>query len=309
MMRGLIFLVFLFSIPLAHSQQLPQYTQWNWHQFATNPAHAGIKKCIDIHSLYRIQWVGFEGAPKSGFLTIAIPLDSRRRRYLSARHGFGFKFETDEIGDFSTQRFNVAYAAHFNFNKTDRLSLGLYAGFVQMGYDPEGVTTTLPDPSVQNQGSIFAPDASFGAWYNSENYFVGLSLQNLFRSDWNSIGTDARYRTHAVLNGGYRLEVNNNITLLPGLQVKLPPKGPISADLILQTDFNNVLGLGIGYRNTDALLLFVQLKLKGQLSIGYSFDYTLSSIQLGAKNTHEVPLRFTSCKKRNVSTSSCPLFE
>ena len=308
-MRGLLLLVSGLCISTCFGQQLPQYTQWSWHQFASNPAHAGIKQCIDIHTLYRLQWVGFEGAPKSGFATVAIPLSAQRRRYLSARHGMGFRFETDEIGHFSTQRFNVAYAGHFNFNKTDRLSLGIYAGFVQMGYDPDGVLTTAPDPSVQDQGSIFAPDASFGAWYNTENYYVGLTLQNLIPSRWSSIGADARYRFHSILNAGYRLKVNDRVTLLPGVQLKIPPKGPSAVDIALQTDFNNTIGIGAGYRTGDALLLFFQLKLKERFSIGYSFDYTLTPIQLGAKNTHEVSLRFTSCKKRNVSAGSCPLFE
>ncbi len=308
-MRGLFLLTIGLSVSTCFGQQLPQYTQWSWNLFASNPAHAGIKECIDIRTLYRIQWVGFEGAPKSGFATIAIPLSSKRRQFLSARHGMGFKFETDEIGNFSTQRFNIAYAGHFNFNKTDRLSLGIYAGFVQMGYDPNGVTTTSPDPSLQDQGSVFAPDATFGAWYNTENYYIGLSLQNLVPSRWSSIGTDARYRFHSLINAGYRLKVNEQLTLLPGFQLKIPPKGPVAIDLILQSDFNNTLGFGVGYRTSDALLLFFQLKLKDQFSIGYSFDYTLSSIQLGAKNTHEVSLRFTSCKKRNVRAGSCPLFE
>ncbi|MFO0495893.1 MAG: type IX secretion system membrane protein PorP/SprF, partial [Flavobacteriia bacterium] len=37
------------------SQQLPQYSQWAFHQFSMNPAHAGIKSCIDIHTLFRSQ--------------------------------------------------------------------------------------------------------------------------------------------------------------------------------------------------------------------------------------------------------------
>ena len=63
---------------------------------ALNPAHAGIKTCIDIHSLYRIQWVGFQGAPKSGFLTLSAPIKTKRKNYLSARQGLGLKFETDQ---------------------------------------------------------------------------------------------------------------------------------------------------------------------------------------------------------------------
>lgn len=305
---GVVFLL-VFVSSLSFGQQLTQYSQWSWHQFALNPAHAGIKKCVDIHSLYRLQWVGFSGAPRSGFLTVGIPLNAKRRRYLSARHGLGFKFESDEIGNFSSQRFNLAYAAHFNFNKFDRLSLGLYGGVVQTGYDPSQATTNIPDPVIASEGSYLAPDATVGAWFNSENYYAGLILQNLFGSQWRNIGTNSRHRFHLALNGGYRLGLTESVSLLPSVLVKIPPAGPTAVDLQLQMDYKNLLGFGIGYRNTDAIVALFQLKIKEQFSIGYSFDYTLSAIQKGAQNTHEISLRFTTCKRDRQSTYSCPLFE
>ncbi len=306
--RWLIFFCCLFALN-ANSQQLPQYSQWYFHQFAGNPAHAGIKRCVDIHTLYRLQWVGFEGAPRSGFLTVSVPLDTRRKKYLAARQGLGFKFETDRIGQFGINRINLAYAAHFNFTADKRLSLGLYAGAFQMGYDPSTVHTIDPDPSVAQQGSFVAPDASFGAWFNDKNYWIGLTLQNLIPSRWENIGNQSRQRFHTKLNAGYRLGIKETISLLPAFNLRIPPSGPLSVDLNLHMDYKNLLGFGVGYRNTDALMIFASLKIKEQFSITYSFDYTLSSVQLAAQNTHEISLRLTTCKPERNSTSSCPLFE
>ncbi len=309
-MRKLLFTFLILSASLNfYAQQIPQYSQWSLHQFAGNPAHAGIKKCIDLHSLYRIQWVGFEGAPRSGFFTASIPLYSKRRKYLSGRHGTGFKFETDQIGQFNVNRFNVAYAAHFNFDKFNRLSLGLYGGFMQMGYDPAGISTTLPDPVVASEGSFVTPDASFGAWFNSEKYYVGLSLLNLIPSRWENVGYSSRNRFHASFNAGYQFAIKEDFSLLPSAQVKIPPRGPVAIDLNLMFDIKNTIGIGVGYRNTDALIAILNIKIKEQFSIAYSFDYTLSHIQLGAQNTHELSLRFTTCRPERRSTASCPLFE
>ena len=291
------------------SQQLPQYSQWSLHQFAENPAHAGIKKCVDIHSLYRLQWVGFEGAPKSGFLSVSIPLASKRRQYLSARHGTGFKFETDQIGQFNVNRLNMAYAAHFNFDKYKRLSLGLYGGIMQLGYDPTGLQGNDPDPAAMQEGSIVAPDASFGAWFNAERYYFGIVFKNLIPSKWNNVGVNSRSRFHASLNAGYQLSINENLSLTPAGIIRIPPRGPLSVDLNLMLDIQNTVSFGIGYRNTDALIGLINIKIKEQFAIGYSFDYNLSQIQLGAKNSHEISLRFTTCKPRKTSSSSCPLFE
>lgn len=307
-MRQLLYISFLFVFS-ARAQQLPQYTQWAFHQFANNPAHAGIKKCVDIHTLYRTQWVGFEGAPKSGFLSVSIPLNSKRKTFLSARHGTGFKFETDQIGQFSTNRINFAYAGHFNFDKYNRLSLGLYGGVAQTSYDGSIATTANPDPTISNQVSFAAPDATFGAWYNSEKYFVGFVLDNLIPRRWPEIGNDSRYRMHAMINAGYQFGLSEKVSLMPLIMMRYTPRGPISADLNLHMDYNNFIGFGLGYRNTDALMTFVSLKIREQFSVVYSFDYTLSDIQIGAKNTHEISLRFTTCKPERNRSISCPLFE
>lgn len=297
-----------FCTPL-FGQQIPQYTQWSAHQFALNPAHAGIKTCIDIHSLYRMQWVGFEGAPRSGFLTISAPLKAKRKQYLSARHGLGMRFETDQIGQFNTNRLNAAYAAHFNFTRDTRLSLGIYGGIIQMGYDPSKTITIKPDPTVAQEASFLAPDASFGAWWNGENYYFGLVVQNLFRYKWIDLGTDSRYRFHTAFNAGYRLGINEKITFIPAVLIKIPPRGPLALDIQLMADINNSLNFGVGYRNIDAVMFFAGFKINQRFSVQYSFDLTLSDLRNASSNTHELSLSFSACRPENTNTSRCPLFE
>lgn len=308
MNKHLNIILFILLSKFCSGQQLPEYTQWYLNQFAINPAHAGIKQCVDVHALFRAQWIGFEGAPKSGFFTASIPIHVRRKQYLSARHGTGFKFERDRVGQLEFNRLNIAYAGHFNFSKHKRLSLGLYGGIVQFGYDPSTIHTTESDPSILNQQSTIAPDASFGAWFNDENYFIAFTAQNLIPFKWRNVGVDARSQLHLSAQAGYRHIVNENVSLIPAMNVRVPMKGKMSADLNLHLDYKNFLGFGLGYRNTDALLAFVSLKINGQFALNYSFDYTLSKIQQVAKNTHEVSLRFSTCKLKKSESASCPLF-
>ena len=300
--------IFLFCKVLGFSQQLPQYSQWSSHQLSLNPAHAGIKNCLDVHSLYRMQWLGFEGAPKSGFITFSTPLGIKRKTELSARHGIGVKVEVDNIGNFSSTRLNVAYAAHFNFTPDTRLSLGLYGGFVQFGYNSQNTITINPDPSITKSTSFIKPDATFGAWWNGKNYYFGLVLPNLIHSKWDNIGSDSKFRFHMILNAGYRYSMNKKYTFLPAFIMRVPPAGPISMDLNLLFDFQNQFGLGIGYRNTDAFLMMANFKVK-QLTIQYSFDFILSPLRKGTLNTHEVSLIFTTCKSKNTKSTQCSLFE
>ncbi|MBB79178.1 MAG: hypothetical protein CL844_09280 [Crocinitomicaceae bacterium] len=310
-MKLLFSLIFLYLLCLNRlmGQQIPQYSQWYLNQFANNPAHAGIKKCVDIHTLYRLQWVGFEGAPRSGFLSVSIPLSSKRKKYLSARQGTGFKFETDQIGQFNSNRLSIAYAAHFNFNEDERLSLGLYGGVFQLGYNPIGFETSEPDPYAMTDGSIILPDASFGAWFNSEKYYLGLTLKNLIPIQWQSIGINSRNRIHGSIAGGYQAKINNYLSLNTASIMRIPPTGPLSIDLNLLLNLQDIISFGLGYRNTDAIISLLNIKIKNQFSISYSFDYTISKVQIGSSNTHELSLRYTTCNKKKTSAVNCPLFE
>jgi type IX secretion system PorP/SprF family membrane protein len=308
-MRQKQFLFYIFALLFFRNgigQQLPQYTQWTSHQFALNPAHAGIKNCLDIHSLFRSQWVGFDGAPKSGFLTFSAPMNSLRRHALSERHGFGVKFEYDNIGPFASNRLNLAYASHFNFTADKRLSLGLYAGFVQFNYAGNSLTTIAPDPTISKDISFMKPDATFGAWWNTENYYLGMTIQNIFRSKWDDIGNNNRFQLHTTFNGGARLTLNKFYTVIPSFLLKIPPTGKAVMDINVLFNYLNKFGIGGGLRNTNAFLCLVNFKINSQFSVHYSFDYTLSSIH---NNTHEFSIIYNTCKKRETGTTKCALFE
>lgn len=303
----LVFLFFTICIT-ASAQQIPQYAQWFWHQQAINPAHSGIKPCVEIKTLFRTQWLGLEGAPNSGLFTFAVPLYTKRTKYLGARQGLGVKIERDQIGPFTGNRANVSYAGHFNFTKDNRLSVGIAAGIQQWHFDKGKSTTLVADPLVGESNSMVAPDVALGFWWNGKDYYGGLALNQLTRSNWQDISKDSRFKFHLMLNGGYRWMVKEGITLLPSAILRIPPKSPASFDLNMMVDFQNKFGIGLGYRNTDAIMAFLNFKFRDQFAIGYSFEYVLSSIGRNEYFSHEISLSFSSCKTTKGSTTSCPLF-
>ncbi|MBB3123460.1 type IX secretion system PorP/SprF family membrane protein, partial [Mesoflavibacter sabulilitoris] len=64
-----ILFALLFALQ-AQAQQDPQYTQYMYNMNVVNPAYAGSYEGVAIGALYRSQWVGLEGAPSTGTLTI-----------------------------------------------------------------------------------------------------------------------------------------------------------------------------------------------------------------------------------------------
>ena len=60
-----VIIVLLLALQL-NAQQDPQYTQYMYNMNVINPAYAGSKENLSFGLLYRSQWAGLEGAPKTG---------------------------------------------------------------------------------------------------------------------------------------------------------------------------------------------------------------------------------------------------
>ena len=64
---AVILLILLGSFS-GNAQQDPQYTQYMYNTQVVNPAYAGSRDVLSFGLLYRTQWVGLDGAPKTATL-------------------------------------------------------------------------------------------------------------------------------------------------------------------------------------------------------------------------------------------------
>ena len=67
--------IILFSQLTTFAQQDPQFSQNMFTKLVTNAGFAGANDAICGTLLYRNQWTGFEGSPKSMLLTFDMPVD------------------------------------------------------------------------------------------------------------------------------------------------------------------------------------------------------------------------------------------
>jgi type IX secretion system PorP/SprF family membrane protein len=56
------------------AQQDPHYTQYMYNMNVVNPAYAGSKENLSGSLLYRQQWVGLQGAPKTATFSLHSPV-------------------------------------------------------------------------------------------------------------------------------------------------------------------------------------------------------------------------------------------
>ena len=109
-----------FTLELS-AQQDAQYTQWQWNKLSFNPAYAGSTDNLSLTILGRSQWVGLEGAPKTGSISLHAPFKSKRVNL--GLHGYW-----DELGVEQKTGLTLSYAYGFPLN-VGHLHLGLNAGF------------------------------------------------------------------------------------------------------------------------------------------------------------------------------------
>ena len=88
----------------SNAQQDPQYTQYMYNTQVVNPAYAGSRDALSFGLLYRTQWVGFEGAPKTGTFTVNSPIGALDNM------GLGLSIVRDEIGPAIESNVNIDYS-------------------------------------------------------------------------------------------------------------------------------------------------------------------------------------------------------
>ncbi|MDQ3193324.1 MAG: type IX secretion system membrane protein PorP/SprF [Bacteroidota bacterium] len=317
MKQSILFIVIIiFGINFIYAQQTRQYTQYMFNQFGHNPAVAGSKECMDIRVGYRLQWVGFEGAPTTGYASFQTRLNQKKKGPSYPHHGIGFYVEKDQIGPTTKTYIYPAYAYHIPLNNYYTLSAGLFAGVQQYVFDNNNVRLFTPtDNAVSGtQNVLVYPDFTAGLWLYSKHTYAGLAAgqvyNKLIKGPGGQIGIDSRINRHYNLTLGHRFVINRESSLIPSTMIKFVWLAPPAIDLNLIWDYKNVLSLGVSLRNRDAVAGLFRLKLLSFLEMGYSFDFTTSKIRTASSNTHEIMLGINLCGGKGKANGGglCPAY-
>ena len=112
-----VFIAVLFG---TSAQQRAITSTYMFNGLVINPAYAGSSDATSIGILYRDQWEGLEGAPKTATMNIHFPAGNNV--------GFGFSAISDEIGPVSETNLYVDFSYTLNLANENRLAFGIKAG-------------------------------------------------------------------------------------------------------------------------------------------------------------------------------------
>jgi type IX secretion system PorP/SprF family membrane protein len=322
--RILVILVLLFAMK-GMAQQRPYYTQYIMNNYLINPAVAGIENYWDLKLSHRMQWVGLQDAPVTTYITVQGPLhkadynnetattfhaegknprgENYWRDYTAPdpHAGVGFTMINDRTGPLNRFAAYGTYAYHVGLSSTTNLSAGISAGFTNMSLDASKLNfgAISVDPAVGSSGLInkIKPDISAGLWLYSNDYFVGLSAQQIVPqqiafSD-NTVYVDkGKLVPHIFLSAGYRMQLTDDISFLPSTLIRYINPLPIGFDVNAKFQYQDLMWLGASYRYQDGFAAMVGMNINHSINIGYSYDLQTSQLNTVSKGTHEILIGF-----------------
>lgn len=268
------------ACPGIKAQQEAMYSQYMFNTLAINPAYAGSRNTLSATALYRRQWVGIEGAPKTATLSVDAPVSNKNI-------GLGLQIISDKIGVTSTTAISTSYAYKIHTNR-GTLSIGLQAG--ANTYRGDFMSSTLGEqtdiPYKQNVNKTYF-NAGAGLYYSTHNWYLGLSSPQLL----NNVSL-VNNRLHIFLAGGYVFPLGEDFKLKPSVLVKAVEGAPIEADLNANLWILDLVSVGAQYRTGADIAAMLEVQLIRQLRLGYSYDRSTTTLGNYNSGSHELMLRF-----------------
>jgi type IX secretion system PorP/SprF family membrane protein len=299
----------------ARAQQNIQFSQYVFNGLSVNPAYAGYKEDLYVNAVYRHQWAGFPGAPRTGGVSIDGVTAASDNRV-----GLGLQMLFDRLGpqDALSLYGSYSYRIPLDDEGTRRLCFGIGGGVTQYSIDGNALQYTDNDDVALPLGkkSVWVPDARFGIYYYTSRFYAGASIMDLFslytdasRYSWkgNNYST-IRKTQHLYVTTGAMFRLSENLQLKPSILVKEDFKGPTNVDLNAFLLIHDMLWVGGSYRTNvklwnknnlpgdlnqlDAASVMVEYYTSERLRIGYSYDLNVNKMAGYQGGSHEISLGF-----------------
>jgi type IX secretion system PorP/SprF family membrane protein len=286
---------------------------------------------------HRIQWPSLPQA----FTTYAASYDIFVEQL---RSGFGFLFTTDKMGSagWRTTTFNALYSYKVKLTERIVFSPGLSFGYGSNGLDRSKLLLGddleynngqggSVDPELRKLGNHGYFDFTSGFLIYSSKLWLGGSFSHMNRPNISVLNETSRLPMKTAIHAGMRMNLSGDDPrlrssyLTPSIIYRMQGSEFHQMDLGVNYHVDPV-SVGLWYRGKpfkksvinsieqDALILYLGLYFKN-LTVGYSYDFTVSELQTASGGSHEVSIVYEfNAKPSNKQTKKkyklipCPTF-
>ena len=274
----------------AKAQYEPQFTQYMNNEQFINPAYAGTREHLAATMLYRYQWAGIEGAPRTATFGVHSP-------FMYNKIGVGLCIMNDRIGVTNQTGVFANYAYHLPTSENGTLSFGLQGGFINIKENLlDLITIEENDPEFSNNiPNKLMPNFGYGMYYHTKKFYAGFSIPRFLENKVDAMSLKKYnkmniHNWHYYMYSAYVFDGNESVKFKPSVMIKAVQGAPVEADVNLNVLFKNLFWVGAAYRTGDAVALLTQFQLTKQLRFGYSYDYALTRLNNYSSGSHEFTL-------------------
>lgn len=298
MRRLFTILCLLLVVSLLQAQYFQSISSFYMNGQAYNPAYAGSREVFSSSLMYRNQWTGLVGAPKTMNFSFHTPL---KRLNLAS----GFVAFSDQVGVSHLTGVAVNYVYRIRMKEGKRnLAFGLKTGLMNFRANLSQLQINDPQDAVFNGVVINQTrfDVGFGVYYYSPSFYVSLSAPVINSFGYNALQTYDSIVTRAITSYflmGYVIKMGKDVDFIPSIYFK-STRNDAQIDLNLSFHIMKTLLIGTSIRTAESLVMLIEYQIGPQFRLGYAHDFVTSPMQKVTMGTHEISLRYELVKNYNV---------
>lgn len=289
----------------ARSQADIKLSVFNYNPLIYNPAFAGSSDGLNIIGIYSTQWYGFDGAPKTQYLSVDTKLPSKKI-------GLGLSIDNDVIGPVREYNVEGNFSYYINLDQKYKLALGLKTGLNSYRVDINQLNIYEAGEDVYGSNYENYQSLILGSGVNlySDKFFVGISVPNLLTSKYYSPDNSTsifKRKPYYYLNSGYKFELKRDVTLTPAILARLTDGAPLSILTSLNLNWYEKYIASINFDYTSSIGFLFGVKVFNNLKVGYSYDHSINRFSRYNNGTHTFLLSYTLLNK-NSKKCTCKLY-
>lgn len=273
--QTIIILSFFLSVR-AVGQQTPSFSDYYYNPLLINPGYTGMTSSLEINLSSYGSLESFEGSPRTFTASLNAPIAVNSM-------GISGGIVVDRIGVTNITKIFVGYAYKIEFDSGYNkarwwkyeprvFSFGINAG--GLFYNENLTSLNIPDdPNFENDLNELLPSFGVGIVYNHENFYLGISTQNLFANisdESKNISINNPYYAY----GGYKIYLGrfNEFRFLPSFLIKLENGAPAQIDLNTTLNYKNKIEIGGGYRSKTSFNALIGLYVAKKIRFAYNYN-------------------------------------
>ncbi|MBC8111620.1 MAG: type IX secretion system membrane protein PorP/SprF [Verrucomicrobia bacterium] len=344
-LRLLICCLFATLVFATLKAQDPQFSQFYANPLYQNPAFAGSSLMNRVVLNYRYQWPSLQ----ANYQTFSASYD---RFFQKINSGLGVQVLNDlqGFGRLNSLQASVSYAYQLKLSDKFSARAGLQAAYVQRNIGYFGLTFGSQftgngfdtDPSSSGEDLSTAVkryfDASAGVLLFTDQFFLGISAHHLTLPSQSFITRFGdRLPLKIQVQTGWKIPLDDKTKFGLAENVTGQERSLTPAILYKQQGLAQQLDVGlyltleplvvgawyrglpvfpnkfVGINNHDAVIALVGMKFQG-LSVGYSYDFTISQLGASSGGAHEIAIIYEWLKVKKGRTpksmkfTPCPKF-